>query len=305
MNDQNFLDALEIYYKLKSNYEAKLHKSKNKIIKNTNLSTKEKQEYIKKIIPKCINCKRPVGSIFTNENRTLRAICGDTVNPCNLHIELYKSEIIQITDMTTVLKETLEEFKENIIRTKLDLIFSYEDESTAIPNFEENKTEYIGDKQLYDSYRTEYLNIIENAKKKALIKAKEAEINKTIQDIKSIIKNASPSSSITKRPIDIDVSNYDQDQDQETDLDETPPFIFRSGIANRENLIRDAVELYVSSLVPTLESLQADKYVYMNVEDDIYADDIKRLIQKIYTNAEVEVTLGAEKPQVIALKYNG
>jgi hypothetical protein len=303
MNDQRFLDALDVYYKLKSNYEAKQKKSKNKIIKNDNLSIKEKQDYIKKLIPKCINCKRPVGSIFTSENRTLKAVCGDTVHPCNLHIELFKSEIIQISDMTEVFKESLEEFKENIIKTKLDLIFGYEDETTAISNFESNKAEYISDKEFYDSYRKRYLDVVDNTTKKVLIQHTESEIYNTIQDIKNIIKPAINSTNIIPSIGNSQDQNQDQDQDQ--DPGDSPPFIFRSNIDNQDNLIRDAVELYLSNLVPILESLKSEKYAYMSVEDDIYIDNVKRLIQKTYTDAQVEITLGGETPQIIAFQHKG
>jgi GDPmannose 4,6-dehydratase len=69
------------YYKLKTAYENAYNVDKNKIIKMKDLSWKEKRIEFSKLKPKCINCKRAVGSLFyTTKNkgeRTLVAKCGD------------------------------------------------------------------------------------------------------------------------------------------------------------------------------------------------------------------------------------
>ena len=51
---------------------------------------------------KCVNCKREVGTSFSENNRIFKAVCGDAVNPCKLHIELQvgKHHIDEIIDIT-------------------------------------------------------------------------------------------------------------------------------------------------------------------------------------------------------------
>ena len=74
-------EAINNFYKEKSKYELLLEKEKRTIIRNNNLSWKEKRDEYKKLKPKCINCNRPVGSIFTithdtskpQQNRIFRA----------------------------------------------------------------------------------------------------------------------------------------------------------------------------------------------------------------------------------------
>jgi hypothetical protein len=88
-NPIQIIDSFNEYYKLKNNYELEIKKEKRKIIKNSELSWKEKRSEFKKYKPKCINCKRPVGTIFSgiyntsDEFRELKAICGSFSEPCN------------------------------------------------------------------------------------------------------------------------------------------------------------------------------------------------------------------------------
>ena len=95
---ENLENALNEYYKLKSNYENENYKNKKVIMNNKELSKREKQREFQRLKPKCINCKRVGGTLFTNtikdkdddtkikNIRTLKAICGVHENPCNLKI---------------------------------------------------------------------------------------------------------------------------------------------------------------------------------------------------------------------------
>ncbi len=93
--------ALNEYYKLKNKYELENMKNKKKIMNNTTLSNKEKRQEYVKLKPKCINCKRPGGTLFSvksfpldNEKETkeaykeFRAQCGILADPCNLNITI-------------------------------------------------------------------------------------------------------------------------------------------------------------------------------------------------------------------------
>ena len=57
-------ESLNEYFKLKQKYEAEIAANKKRIINNPTLSNREKRSEFMKLKPKCINCKRPGGSIF-------------------------------------------------------------------------------------------------------------------------------------------------------------------------------------------------------------------------------------------------
>ena len=92
-------EALNEYFKLKLKYEDEITKEKKKLINNISLSKKEKRTEFLKFKPKCINCKKPGGTIFQtvffqstdteDSNREYRARCGIVADPCNLDIKGY------------------------------------------------------------------------------------------------------------------------------------------------------------------------------------------------------------------------
>ena len=53
------------YYKLKNKYETEINNNKRRIINNKSLSNKEKRSEFQKLKPKCVNCHRPGGTIFS------------------------------------------------------------------------------------------------------------------------------------------------------------------------------------------------------------------------------------------------
>ena len=59
------LESVNTFYKLKNQYDDINLKLRRKIIKNEELSWKEKRVEFKKLRPKCINCKRPFGTLFS------------------------------------------------------------------------------------------------------------------------------------------------------------------------------------------------------------------------------------------------
>ena len=86
-------DGINDFYKLKRDYESAIDKEVKKLDKG--LSIHEKRREFKKLKPKCIDCNRPVGTLFTikydkdQDGRILSAICGDRVDPCNLNINIF------------------------------------------------------------------------------------------------------------------------------------------------------------------------------------------------------------------------
>jgi hypothetical protein len=153
-SDQNkivdYMEALNIYFKLKSGYENKYSQDKQTVYKNAiqrHMGKKKAILLASKVMPKCISCKRPVGSVFKSKtddkNRLMYiATCGDVENPCTLHIELYKGNPENVDSFLEMLREFREYTKVEIITKKLDTIFKYVDEKIAIEEFNKNMEEY-------------------------------------------------------------------------------------------------------------------------------------------------------------------
>ncbi len=139
----NVNDALNEYYKLKSNYEENYHDKYIKpILRSKNKSKREKRlEYQKLPKPECINCKRNVGSIFTIKKNTAEyfrqfvAKCGDLKDPCPFNI------VIDYTQRSELNKELLDHdhdiniIKNKIIKDKNNVMFGYVNQQKAFEMF--------------------------------------------------------------------------------------------------------------------------------------------------------------------------
>ena len=134
-------NTLNDYYQLKQEYEKRWNKIKRRI-KNMNISNKEKRARLKRKKVKCIHCKQPGGTLFTNKDGILKAVCGNTEKACKLHIELKKGDWSLVPSKIEEAEQVLERLKKRIIATKLELLFGLEEESNVIKRFEQIKQRY-------------------------------------------------------------------------------------------------------------------------------------------------------------------
>jgi hypothetical protein len=224
-------EALNEYFKLKQNYETQITANKKKIINNPTLSNREKRSEYLKLKPKCINCKRPGGTIFktnvilsdeADAYREHNATCGIISNPCGLKIKIkcVKTELI-----TDILKETeneIKKIKNDIIDDKNKSLFGYLTTETVLENFELLKESITLYSELYEEYLEKYNSIIDNHETK--IELEESITNSYIQinEIKDCIK-----------------------KNKETD---------------NIKYISDAINIYDTTLIPTLNKIRNLKY---------------------------------------------
>lgn len=169
-------EGLNEYFKLKFKYEEEIMKNKKKIINNILLSNKEKRSEYLKLKPKCINCKKPGGTIFEtvyfphdetdDSTREYRARCGVLSDPCNLDIKikLYKVELL--ADILSNFQNDIKNYKNNIIDEKNKLLFGFIDTEKALEQFDRLKEDVNLTSSLYEEYLMEYNNIFENPEKK-------------------------------------------------------------------------------------------------------------------------------------------
>jgi hypothetical protein len=253
--EKQFLEGLNTYYKMKNEYEATNLKNRNKIMKNENLSWKEKRKEYKKLKPKCINCKRPVGTIFSSvynpeENgRKLIAVCGDKTAPCPLNIIINLGETTNYFDNCGILEKEVITLKNRIIKEKNDLIFGYISSEDAVKNFEDLKEDLNITLSSYELTLENYIDVVDNKKKNDTMKKYQVDIYQNIQQIKDLVSQYSRSENV--------------------------------------QLIQEAIVIYVNQLTTKIDELNKLMFPYRKVIYDS-DDDSFHLIQKRYTLDDIE-----------------
>lgn len=266
--DKDFIDALNTYYSLKSQYEKNLTKEKNKIIKMEGLSWNEKRLEFRKLKNKCINCKRPVGSIFKtklmkDEERHLIALCGDRTNPCPLNIDLNIGYMVNMLDFIQSDEQEIAKYKKDIIKEKNDMLFGYIDSEEAVKRFDEIKDSISSIMSSYEYTLNLYLNVVDNKEKKEEKNKRESELFLEIGNFKKMI------------------SNYEKTQDVQ--------------------FVSDAIELYINIILPTANKIKNLKYAYSQVEYN-EDDETYTLVQKPITNEDLEWDLGESPQGIVKMK---
>jgi hypothetical protein len=250
--------AINEFYKLKNNYETEIYKKKKIIINNITLSSKEKKNEFKKLKPKCINCKRAGGTLFSvkmhsgkEEFREFRAVCGVIADPCNLNITIQtgKYELLQVV-LKDIEKE-IQDNKKNIIDDKNRLLFGLMTTETVLQKFEDVKGYIANLSALLETYLDEYNSITDNIEKKT-------ELTENI--IKSYFY-----------------------------IDGIKEAIAKFNKENNSQYIRDIANIYVTNLKPLLNKILNLKYK----ENSIHYDEntnTYNLIQNQYTIQSLEFT---------------
>ena len=257
--NQELQKAIEDYYKLKERYEATITKEKNKILKNHTLTTEQKRAKFKKFNPKCIVCKKVGGTIFSNKNGILKAVCGAT-SPCKLDIEINRGNFANIRTVDQTLSSDLEKVKTEIIKTKLNLLFNYANEPETIKKFNKLRPELKALEEVSFETQKKYLNIINNTDN--IENLKEANVNLFI--LKEQLKELGKKYNETGKP----------------------------------NIITEIVEKYTSQLEPLANKIRNLKYKNVTIECSdgttipCPVDDTITLIEQLYTLKNLEIDIG-------------
>ena len=177
-----FTESLDKYFELKKQYETKVRTMKQNIYKKA-ISKKAAKASIKMVRPPCIQCSRPVGTIFSNAGRNYTALCGDTLKSCSLNIKIYAGKFDSINDEIVFLHGLVENAKENIIRLKMDALFNYTDEKKAAIKFKTEFENYNETNFLFDEVKKKYEEMHFNTETIDKIKVKQIDIDKQKEDI--------------------------------------------------------------------------------------------------------------------------
>jgi hypothetical protein len=263
-------DKVEQYYVLKNSYyeNKKTHKNRALLsVKESNSTNwKLKQAALSKNKPKCVNCKRPVGSIFiTTPNsdkntRSLIAKCGDAVNPCKLNIELTLNPVGLLDEKLNKDRKSLVNNQDKIIKTKNDLLFGYLPQEEALNFFESIKNDIESDTVNVELKLFKFLNVTHNTENVEKIKQLKTEFYQNIKEFKEFINNFEKTNEIEH--------------------------------------INNANDYYMHTILPTIKELTDLKYSYMNVDHDI-DNNVKTLVQKPYTISMIEDSDNKEMVEVV------
>ena len=267
-NSDSINDSINEYYKLKNKYETDILKQKKKIINNSSYSVKEKRREYKKLVNKCINCKKPGGTLFTTKydedsrSRILSAVCGVIADPCYLDIKINAGNFENIEFVLKELENTIKDYKNIIINDKNKLLFGLITSERALENFSKNKTEITDYTSLLETYINKYAHVTNNKTTQQKINDEVKKSYELINEIKESMKNYNVSGNI--------------------------------------QFVNDAANIYVNSLKPMLTTILKLKYkksiIFYNDDDNTY-----NLIQKQYEEEDLQDDLVQQK--VILFDY--
>jgi len=254
---RKYLEGVDKYYEMKDQYETSINNEKKKIIAIPNLSWKEKRLKYSELRPKCINCGRPVGSIFScKENqdfeRILSAVCGDKENPCPFNIKINLAETNDLRELMKEDEENLMEYKKSIILDKNNFLFGYITSEEAVKKFEEIREKVITSTENSQYFLTLFNVITDSSKKREELNKIQTELYTNIENIKKMM------------------SEYEKTQNKQ--------------------FVTDAVDIYIDDMIPRLKKLMNGKYAksYVDYEDD----GTYKLVQLPYSIEELEFVLG-------------
>ena len=255
VSKSDYVDALNEFYAYKHQYDKKFEEDKNTVKNSDTLTLSQKRAKIMRIKRnrKCVACGQSGGTHFTNEDGVLRAACGNRSQPCSLRIEIVKGKFMSLEQLAESSLRTADILKDQIIKTKLDLLFNYSTEEAALRQFEKDRAALDQALGLYGGFRQKYLDVVRNAERREEADALTAKFYAAVQDLKDVLQ---------KRP---------------------------GGSGDDTAFVRDAVALYVGTIEPLNQQLMETKYVYSAVErDPSLGDDAFRLVQKPYTLEQLE-----------------
>lgn len=265
-NENPIVDATNKFYMLKSKYQQDREKDKSDFLKkNKNASWKDIRFEYKKIVPKCVNCERRVGSIFESKvnddfERVLKAMCGDRKDPCPFDIEINLGITYDLRDLMNENEEETKNFKHQIILDKNDFLFGYIDSEQAVQKFDEIKNEISGSIESSEYYLSLLNEKTDNVDKKNNLKKIQTEVYTNISNIKKYA-----------------------DEYKKT---------------HNKQFMSDIARIYYQDMTPRLKEIMEEKYAASYVDQE---NNMNILVQEPISFESVEYVLG--DTGVIKMKF--
>ena len=254
----DYLESVQEFFYLKQQYDVKLRKLKRDAYKRA-ANKKAGRKMVQMVRAPCISCKRKVGTIFDTKDGKCLAICGDKSKPCHLNIQIYNGDYFNLFTMLNLYQGDLQEIQEKVIQQKLDTLFNYVGERTAVQEFKEQLEEYTENTEMYKRILDKYEDTYKNKETLLKIERKQEEVYRIRREIADM-----------------------HEQYRKT--------------SNRE-ILASMVKLQVDELEPAIHNLRMLKYEVMMIEirEDI---GMSVLVQRPVAFHKDDFTIG-QGPSVI------
>jgi hypothetical protein len=257
----NYDDALTRYFKLKTKYEEDVL-DKKRAAYQRGVNRKDRATRVAAVRPKCIHCKRPVGSIFATDVNGYTAICGDTNKPCKLDIKLSRGNFEMDEIILNTFRDSMNDTKDRIIKLKMDTLFNYVSEAASGKIFTRKIDEYNKDSKIYKDELDKHNELYNNPHTQELIKTKTETIHELNRSIRGML------------------SEY--------------------ATTDNKNILTTVIETYKNDLLPEVENLRRLKYDIMEMNHIIVEGrpPVSVLFQSEVAMSKREYVYG-EKPSVL------
>ena len=250
----SYSDALQTYFRLKHDYETDLLKRRRIAFKKAK-TRKNGILRSQRVLGKCVHCKRNVGTVFRTDSNGYYASCGDTSQACTLDIKLLRGQFSPNEQFLYLFREQIEQEKDGIIRQKMDSLFSYVSEETAVKDFKQLLTAYKETSELFHGFFDRHQEIFYNTKRGELLQEKKTKIQEIQAQIKSIVDEYKKSGNL----------------------------LANASYGGVTGLLKSAMEIYVRDLMPEIENLRRLKYEIMEMNGDVLVQREVGLNQTEYT----------------------
>lgn len=262
--------AIKHYFELKSQYE-QTRKDKRTMLyekeKAKGTSVKKRRELLQTIQIPCVYCGRSVNTLFTCKNRIYKAVCGDDKNPCAFHIEIYAGEYTNIHSMVNIFKNvTIENEREMIIKTKMDSLLNYQNETKSVKIFKRNLEEYNEISDYFNTIMLDYEELYFNKETDANIKRKMTRLFELQEKMRKML------------------SEYKKTNTE---------------ISSKS--LTDIMLFYIQELLPEYKNLQELKYPFKEIEVTGTNDNpVFVLVQKSLEFNRMDYFYGKREPEIMA-----
>ena len=265
------MTAFNKFYELKSRYDDQFSNFKQKLSKKKNISIVERSVAVEKYKEerKCVKCGKIGGTNFEITKDYLKATCNvdsNLDNQCDLHIEIFKGDEVHYKDETyNVYEKKLNTIKRDITKTKLKLLFNLEKEDILLKDFEDNKNELILLTKEFKEIQKYYdgldkINIEVNKNINELEKLNEIDMgneeNKTEDEENNKEKTIKRENMIKTH--EKDLNKY---------ITEYKNILKKYNVLDDDNVLKRAMEKYVSEIKPVQEKIRNAKYSTIYIEE--------------------------------------
>ena len=290
---EKVFDLMDKYYELKTLYISKYeNKKKDKKYKKADKKEKQKLMNDHEKNKKCVMCGGIGGTIFIEDKDFLEALCNSK-KKCDFHIKIRLGRRKNFHNFKKEITLEIEELKFKIMKLKLDLLFELEKESIILAEFSVLK-EKLTEKQIVLSQKQKEFDkqfIVEEETEEIIISSGEKLIK---ESRKKIIKELNIR-------IKSEVNYYNQILKKYKT--ETQYLLDSESQEQNKNLLKDAINVYIDTIVPLMEKKHELSYQIYNINIKSTRNTFQwEVYSKFISHVNKEIKLGKHDYKILINK---